>query len=67
MCVPLRTVASCKLFCVDIKKATTTAVFKTLFGFRFAENDCVNIQVFFLVFSTLSLQCSLLSLHQVGE
>jgi hypothetical protein len=41
-------VASCELFCVDIKKAATTTVFKTLFGFRFAENDCANIQVLHL-------------------
>jgi hypothetical protein len=43
------------------------AVFKTLFGFSFTENDCVNIQLLHLVFSTRSLQCSLLSRHQVGE
>jgi hypothetical protein len=67
ICAPLRKVATCEPVCVDIKKAAATAVFKTLFGFRFAENDCVNIQVLHIVFSTRSLQCSLLSRRQVGE
>jgi hypothetical protein len=63
----LRTVATCEPFCVDIKKAAATAAFKALFGFSFAENACVNIQVLHLVFSTRSLQCSLLNRHQEGE